>query len=634
MAFRRSTWYCATVSRNLDNTVSRPFIVNALLPRLIERDTKHTETRSRLAARWNISIVPSSGTFFDEKATSRYLKQLARYSVGHGALEVGVLNSLSFAVGHEFGSLQSPGNMRKMLEAIGFVEPNDNIFRIMFSGNLKLPETVHSHVGKHLTPDDPFDGLRTMTTENIYAIDSATTSEVDDAIGLSVDASGREWITVYVSDATAHVPFDSDLEVESGRYSGTTVYLPEGVYFMLPKPIIEAATLKSNARCRTFNIRFRVNDDGSIADFDVSMGFTEHLRRITYDDAQDLIASRATAPLSSSPSWVKADDVRKIRRLHEIGKLLDRQREGKAFTCQLPDPYVRVDLASKRVLTVADQVSTCADAYNLVAAFMIAANEACSRIAQKEGICIPFRGSRPLSTVHQAARDFQPPQGRFVAGNPALETSTDGRFAASLLVGLEALRGVTRAMYHHEPLFHNGLNTNFYTHSTSPLRRYADMLVHHQMKVLIGRRAGKRILVPIESFQMAELCQTTTNLAVAADLTQTNSTRYWVLKYLQDLNRRSLQCIVGFTHDISGCPDEERAIATRYRFRSDVFVPELQLLHTVCHNDASVRTGSLLNCAVDRLYPETGVLELRLLRSEAPREGMIESLVKFAKAAE
>jgi hypothetical protein len=629
---QRSSWLRAPL--RLDSHTVRPFVVHHLLPRILETAPQYNPLRARLLSAWSMDERTGG---FDENTVRKFFVALGKFSAGRLFLDTAILNTLNVGLREAFGALQVPMNMRRLLEAAQFVTPGDNIHRLLSDTKLQLPDGVMNHVGQHIAPLDPFDTFRTCTSSNIYAIDSATTSEVDDAIGIDIDSHGRERITVYVSDATAYVPFDSDLELLSGRAAGTTVYLPEGVYFMLPKPIIEAATLRSGARCRTFNISFYVTDDGKVTDYNVSVGFTDHLQRITYDAAQDLISSNLGKPVSSSPAWMQPADCEKMSRLYKIGQLLSKRQV--ASVVNLPDPYVRVDKETKTVLKVADQVTSCADAYNMVAAFMIAANEVCSRIAQEEKVCIPFRGSRPLSSFHEAAKEYVRPHGAVPHGltHASQLTSEDAKFASSVLAGLDKLRGTSRALYHHTPLLHNGLNTTFYCHSTSPLRRYPDMLVHHQLKCMISQKRGQGLLFPIEDFQMAELCQASSNQQLAADLMQIASTRYWILKYLQDTvvpKKPLLRCIVGFTHDVGGCPDEPRQLAGAYRFRSDVFIPDVQLLHTVHHNDASVSVGSELHCQVEHLQPETDVLTLRLISARPPVDGATRAFTKLAKAAD
>ena len=569
-------------------------------------------------------------------AVSQYLQQLGMFSAARGTLDVEVLTNLNNVFRPTHGDMRDPICLRRLLEDVGFVKPGDNIHRLLTKSKLQLPDTVHAYVDRHVDPADPFDSLRSQTTSNIYAIDSVTTSEVDDAIGLEVSPAGHEVVTVYVADATAFVPFDSDLEALSGRQSGTTVYLPEGVFFMLPKKIVAAATLEANRKCRTFEIRFQVDDEGNVKDYDVAVGWTEHLKRLSYEQAQEVLDAGGKAPTSSLPSWTHTRDIEKLLRLQKIAHRLTTRRQ--AVTANLPDPYIRVDPKEMKVTELHDQQSDCADAYAFVAAFMIAANEVCSRVAQQNELPIPFRGSRPLSTVHEAAKQYHAPGGMVPVGSKESVSSDSGKFAVSLLQGLDALRGVSRALYHHRPLWHNGLETRHYCHSTSPLRRYPDMLVHHQLKSWIARRNGRNLLVPIEEFQMAELCQSSSSTQLSAAHMQTNSQRYWSLKYLADQQASQgalrLDAVVGFTHDVSACPDTSRELSRAFRYRSDVFIPSIQTLEVVYHNDSSVEVGSELHCAIQALEPTTSRLVLRHLQTKKKRQDIVERLAKATRVGE
>lgn len=518
------------------------------------------------------------------------------------------------------------------------MKEGDNIHRLVASHRIELPETVHRFVEDHVNPVDPFDDLRVHHKHNVFAIDSITTSEVDDAIGIRTDdKTGSEIITVYVADATVHCPIFSEMEQFSARALTTTTYLPEGVFFMLPEKITQAATLRPDRPCRTFNVNFTIDKEtGELSNYNVEVGWCHALRRITYDQTQELLETGSRKPIPSSPSWMTDDDVSVIQRIHEIAVLRykARAKRSKGFTGSTPDPLIIVE--GTEVREIKDQVICTKDARLAVAELMIAANEVCSLVAQAHKVVVPFRGSRPLSTLHEAAAggEMRPPLG--YAALPSQDPSISF-FARTLVSDMERLRGVTRAYYAHFPVYHNGLDTHNYCHSTSPLRRYPDMLVHHQLKTIVARDHGKAYQDLIPEFEMIKLCTHCSNIQARGKVMQIKSDRFWILKFLHEKMKKlrtsstagnellslsspflTLRCFVGATEYIRGCPEADRSMRSQFDFRSDVYIPEVQMVHSVFHNRSDMLVGVTCICRVLEIDPylDRMVLEVESTRYE------------------
>jgi hypothetical protein len=665
----------------------------------------------------------------DNLSETRILRLLARYAAGEGVLSDEALQTLQHVLPRLPGApanVADPVQMRTLLELIGYVEPGDNLHRVAYAGELEYPPQAHAFMTELLEEarqrdgGDAFDSLREHRAGPGYAIDSATTSEVDDAIGVCVDdKTGQRYFVVYVSDATVYCPFDSALEQVTARRLTTTTYLPEGVFFMLPKPIVEAATLREDRPCRTFNVIFQIDErTGEVKNYSVAVGWLHQLRRITYDQLQDIIdkeepkdaegkegrqtgapaeVRRASAPSTVLPSgvmgvpaaieashpppaWMTSDDKANLFYVLHCARIrlrarLDRQRADAATATataesaaalpmdfSLPDPLIKVK--GTQVLSVTDQVISTQDARLAVAELMIAANEVCSRVAQAHHLALPYRGTRALSSDHLVAHYYAEPHG--VDTVASLDTS-HVFLAEAMQASVRRLSTVTRAVYHHTPLHHAGLNTSFYTHSTSPLRRYADMLVHHQLKTWLWQQhrsgaaaSSSRFLrgAPqqfIPEHAMATLCAMISTKQERASLLQDSSTRFWVLRYLEDLERASAAagvkrkyiCLVGASRRVVGAPtysrfacssleasrllshsvtaagrrqatvcladDRWRQRGPEFTYVSDIYLPEVQLVHTVPHHHHDVRVGAVVECAIARVQPTQGVLELDIL---------------------
>ena len=169
---------------------------------------------------------------------------------------------------------------------------------------------------------------------------------------------------------------------------------------------------------------------------------------------------------------------------------------------------------------------------------MILANECCAMRAKSINHPIPYRGSRPLSSVHESSKQYKPPQASIVQIN-------NNAIAKAIFQDIESLGGVTRAIYDYRPIYHNGLCTDKYCHSTSPLRRYPDILVHHQLKANLAQEynlkssaSNNSIVLPVKYInakEMDRLCIHSSKITVDRKIMQQNSVRYWSLKWLVDV---------------------------------------------------------------------------------------------------
>ncbi|CCW66626.1 unnamed protein product [Phytomonas sp. Hart1] len=666
-----------------------------------------------LSNAWGIPVRP-----LDSISEKRIFRLLARYACGEGLLSDEALNELNAALNRIPGvlwQLDDPSNMERFLECVGYVKRGDNLRRIAYPGELHYAPQAHAMIKPYLKDSlqrdggDPYDQIRGLSPGPAYAIDSATTSEVDDAIGIELDPdTGQEIFTVYISDATVYCPIDSQIEHLTARLLSTTTYLPENVYFMLPKPIVEAATLRKDKPCRTFNVKFQVDErTGELTKFSISLGWLQQLRRITYDQVQPLLTpdvdqgdqnleTSASLGPRAPPPWLTSSDTHALRRIYNTALVRFRARMARtaanhtaSITNCLPDPLIKVD--GLRVVSLTDQVVCTQDSRLAVAEMMIAANEVCSRIAQANKIPIPYRGTRLQSSEHKLALGYTEPDG--VSLMPSLDPAY--MYTAQLMqLTIRQLGAVTRAIYHYVPIYHAGLDTTYYTHSTSPLRRHADMLVHHQLKVWLWLESKKQKFhsSPLTShnhsshfhphqfipeYAMATLCTNISTNQEQASLLQDRTARFWTLCYVQQLlhdhrgnaGERHFVCLVGETKDVMASPEYSRfvpnasrnfaALRSRedhlepgieviydterdlrestssllrqstpeYRYISELYLPELQLVHTLYHNSPSVLVGAVVECRVTHVQPMQGVMELEVVTvREGKDERMLETL--------
>lgn len=344
--------------------------------------------------------------------------------------------------------------------------------------------------------------LRALT---LMTIDGPSTKDIDDAVYCyEADDDGALRVIVAIADVGALVVEGSVLDRDA-RHRATTVYLPDRVLPMLPRTLSEdRLSLVPHEERLCLCCELRIDVDGVVTAVDVQEGVMKSAARLTYDQVRTFLDDGDAAAVS--------DDVKApLRRLRAAAARLAVQRAGRGgVAVDRSEARLHFDVDGKPS-GVSESVST--SAHTLIERLMVAANEGVARFlvdrglpglfrvhdapdlehtaaladaAAALGIEAAFSTKRPLSPLGLAAFDAQ------IAG-------TVVEAPARLL--LRRLLGPAR--YTPDPSGHFGLAAPLYLHFTSPIRRYADLVVHRILKRFI---AGER------DFKNAEL------YALAADI--------------------------------------------------------------------------------------------------------------------
>lgn len=265
----------------------------------------------------------------------------------------------------------------------------------------------------------------------LITLDDETAQDFDDAIWAEATDTGFH-LVVAIADVSHYVPAGSTLDTEA-RTRGTSVYLPDRSVPMLPPELsANACSLLPGQDRLCLFADMHISHEGELLDGSLGRGIMRSAARLTYQEAQDILDGQAlpaahsarSLPTALLPTLQAAGTALEMAATKRGAMRLDEDAWVITFH---PDGQPAAFLPRTRLAT-----------HDLVASFMIAANALAARIAQKNQLAIPFRS-------HPAPTPAQPrPPARYstVAGG------------------------------------HNGLGLPVYTHFTSPIRRYADLLAH------------------------------------------------------------------------------------------------------------------------------------------------------------
>ncbi|MCX7867139.1 MAG: ribonuclease R [Limisphaera sp.] len=308
----------------------------------------------------------------------------------------------------------------------------------------------------------------------VVTIDPDDARDFDDAIAVERLADGHWKLWVHIADVSHYVKPGTALD-EEARRRGNSTYLVDRVIPMLPEVLSnELCSLKPGVDRLTKCVEFLLSPDGRVLQSRFYSAVIHSRHRLTYGEALERLRRPATDPLG-----------RMLHQAHELAQRLRRRRFAQgALDLDFPEVKLRLDERGRvvRVETVVHDI-----AHQLIEEFMLLANEAAARRLRQSGRPALYRVHEPpdparLEEYRQEVLSHNVPCGRLddrAELQRLLERLNHLPIGPALKVGL--LRSLMRAQYATEPVGHFGLNKKDYTHFTSPIRRYADLVVHRAL---------------------------------------------------------------------------------------------------------------------------------------------------------
>jgi ribonuclease R len=367
--------------------------------------------------------------------------------------------------------------------------------------------------------------LRDVVT---VTIDAATTTDIDDALSvIPPGADGALRVLVSIADVDAFVPEGSVLDQEA-RLRGTSVYLAGRVLPMLPEVLSsDAASLHPGRERPALTAELRLDPEGRVTAVDIYPSLIRSHARLTYDAVAELFHAGAS---SEVPEAV----VSTLRWLRTAAARLSAVRAARGgVDLGRDEAYVSFDPATREPTAIEPRGEN--EAHRLVERLMVAANEGVAAWLHDRGLPGVYR-------VHdQPAHDRVEMLSQF-AHNLGIEAGFGPELSPRGLAAFEAqLRGTAvapavrtvlgkmlgPARYTVHPSPHFGLAAPLYLHFTSPIRRYADLLVHRVIKRYL---AGDRSLVAGDPAHEA-LAQECNRLAYTASKAEAERHRMVVARW-------------------------------------------------------------------------------------------------------
>jgi ribonuclease R len=428
------------------------------------------------------------------------------------------------------GAKNPIGRIKQVLGKQGENDTEMNAILAEYGFPLTFPAEVEhdaEEIPNTITPQE-IARRRDFRTTTTFTIDPFDAKDFDDALSFKILENGNYEVGVHIADVSHYIIPDSPLDKEAFD-RGTSVYLVDRVIPMLPERLSNGlCSLRPNEDKLCFSAVFELDEDAYIKNEWYGKTVIHSDRRFTYEEVQEVIENKT------------GDFDKEILKLNDLAyKLRDRKFKNGAISFETTEVKFILDDSGR---PTGVYVKERKDAHKLIEDFMLLANRKVAEFVSNKG-----KGKHKYTFVYRVHDSPKPESlanfAQFAARfGYKINTKSDKETARSLNFLMEdvegkkeqnvlthlAIRSMAKAIYTTKSSSHYGLAFDHYTHFTSPIRRYPDVMVH---RLLFHYLNGGQS-VSAEHYE--KLCQHSSQMEKKAADAERASIKYKQAEFLKD----------------------------------------------------------------------------------------------------
>jgi len=365
-------------------------------------------------------------------------------------------------------------------------------------------------------------GRRDYRSLPIVTIDGETARDFDDAVHVRMLANGNYELQVHIADVAQYVTPDSALDAEA-RLRGTSVYFPDRAVPMLPLELsTDICSLRPQVDRLVMSCTMEIDHRGEIVGYEINEGVIRSAERMTYTAVNAVLEGDAEARARYAAL------VGHFELMRDLAQILNRKRERRgSIDFDLPEPVIEFDeFGLMKSITRSERNI----AHRLIEEFMLSANECVAHYLESKRVASLYRihekpdakrvydfeviaatfgyslgvGALPIERMQmktdrraahgtgKRAREIEVPKEVHIT--PRMYQKLTAKIAGKpeeRILSFLMLRSLRQARYSEENAGHFALAATTYTHFTSPIRRYPDLIVHRILKSVLRESAEK-----------------------------------------------------------------------------------------------------------------------------------------------
>lgn len=515
----------------------------------------------------------------------------------------------------------------RVLEVLGPAsDPRVQVLALALSKDVRtgFPEAVLKEAERipDAIPEREYRRRLDLRDREVFTIDPSDAKDFDDALHLRRLPNGHIEVGVHIADVSYYVRPGSALDEEAYQ-RGTSVYLVDRVIPMLPEKLSnQVCSLRPGEDKLTYSVLMELTPSARVVRYQIRETVIHSRQRFTYEEAQAIIDG-ADHPLAEP-----------VRLAHELAQKLRKARmEAGAIDFDLPEVKVELDEAGNPIRIYRKERLA---AHQLIEEFMLLANRLVAETIGKRAEAPPF-----VYRIHDrpdAEKIRQLAQYVRVFGY-RLELTEDGTVSSKALNELlqhvkgtpeepvieeAALRAMAKARYSTQNIGHYGLAFDFYTHFTSPIRRYPDLMVHRLLKQYL-KKAEKAPAVDADELEAR--CRHCSERERAAEEAERDSVRFKQVQYMQQHVGERFRGVVSSVTNFGVFVELEDVLVeglVHVRDMGDDYYEYDERRYTLrgMYSGKRYRPGDVVEVVVVRADPATRQIDLRFVEpatdDEAP----------------